>query len=84
MQQIVFGGRIGAVALATFIATTPALGQTQSAATKLRAACLKDYRTYCDTSARDAVQPGCLRQYWSNLSHGCQQALRTRESATDE
>ncbi len=83
MQQIVGPRWLGA-AFVTFIVATPAFGQTTSAATKLRSACLKDYRTYCDASARDSIQPACLRQYWSNLSRGCQQALRARESATDD
>jgi hypothetical protein len=47
MQQIVRSRRFGAAALTMLIAATPVLGQTPSAATKIRSACLKDYRTYC-------------------------------------
>ncbi len=84
MQPIARETWFGAVALAAFVAAMPASGQTPSAATKIRSACLKDYRTYCDASARDSVQPACLRQYWSNLSRSCQQALRAREGSADE
>jgi hypothetical protein len=84
MQKSLCRKLFGAVAVSMFIVAASALGQTPSAATKIRAACLKDYRTYCDASARNSVQPACLRQYWTNLSHSCQQALHASESPADE
>ena len=75
---------LGTVALATLLAAPPVFGQTPSAATRLRSACLKDYQTYCDASARNSIHSACLRQYWTNLSRGCQQALREKQNSTDE
>jgi hypothetical protein len=54
-----------------------AQGQSPSYA-QIRGACLHDYRAHCSGST---VEPGCLRQYWTNLSKNCRTVLRQRQSA---
>ena len=83
-MQLIVRIAFGAVALPMLIAATPVFGQTPSAATRLRSACLKDYQTYCDASARNSIHSAYLRQYWTNLSRVCQQALRERQNSADE
>jgi hypothetical protein len=60
------------------IAAPAAIAQDQANSyAQLRGACLGDYRAHCTGST---VEPGCLRQYWANLSKKCQAVLQQRQS----
>jgi len=60
-------------ALMLMAATAANAQQQRTPAVKVRMACQKDYYAHCQGSV---VQHACLRQYWVNLSKGCQAALR--------